>query len=195
MLCGGCCAHSTPVCPLCARPSPFPLSAVPRLRNPTSGSKFDVIVDEIASLEDEATTKCIVFSQWPEALSLLQTALSAKNIASLHLQRTSQTSLRDEFHSNPNARVLLLPLKKYNHGLNLVEATHVFLVEPTFEPALQEQAMARVQRLSQTQTSYVHRYVMAATVEARMYEWTSRTQRLTQDDIYRVFTSDVTSPS
>ncbi|KDO22295.1 hypothetical protein SPRG_21089 [Saprolegnia parasitica CBS 223.65] len=194
MLCGGCCAHSTPVCPLCARPSPFPLSAVPRLRNPTSGSKFDVIVDEIASLQDEATTKCIVFSQWPEALSLLQTALSAKHIASLHLQRTSQTSLREEFQSNPNARVLLLPLKKYNHGLNLVEATHVFLVEPTFEPALQEQAMARVQRLSQTQTSYVHRYVMAATVEARMYEWTSRTQRLTQDDVYRVFTSDVTSP-
>ena len=69
------------------------------------------------------------------------------------------------FKSDPNFNVLLLPLKTSNHGLSLSGAQRVFIVEPSLIPALEAQATARVRRLDQHETTFVHRYVTSGTVE------------------------------
>lgn len=48
--------------------------------------------------------------------------------------------------------VLLLLLRTCAKGLNLVEATHVFLVEPILNPAEELQAVGRVHRIGQTRS-------------------------------------------
>ncbi|OQS07888.1 snf2 histone linker PHD ring helicase [Thraustotheca clavata] len=184
-LCIECCQKETSTCPICQNLNPFQLKEAPSLVNPMSGSKYDKVIQDIARVEG----KSIVFSQWHEGLKLLRSALHQNNISSLYLERPSQSLLLEEFQKKDH-KVLLLPLKKYNHGLNLVEATHVFLLEPTLQPEMQQQAMARVQRLSQTQTTYVHRYVMAGTIEKGIFEWTEQGRLLTHDDVYQLFNSN-----
>ena len=52
-------------------------------------------------------------------------------------------------------RALLLPLKSGANGINLVEAQHVFLVEPLIETAVEAQAIGRVHRMSQLKPTTV----------------------------------------
>ena len=51
--------------------------------------------------------------------------------------------------------MLLLLVKQGANGLNLTEAQHVLLVEPLLDPAVEAQAMGRVDRIGQARTTAV----------------------------------------
>ena len=65
-------------------------------------------------------------------------------------------------------RVLLASLKAGNVGLNLACASRVFLVAPWFNPFVEEQAIARVDRLGQNRPVIVYKLVVSGTIEERM---------------------------
>ncbi|KAF0737451.1 hypothetical protein Ae201684P_006304 [Aphanomyces euteiches] len=188
--CIGCCT-SQRQCRLCSKELPFPMTKAPPLPPHLLvwGSKMDVILQDIKSIAPRE--KCVVFSQYPEVLDLLVQQLSDVPLECIQLKSGNQVDLRRQFQTQSNLRVLLLPLKKYNHGLNLVEATHVFLLEPSLQPALHDQAMARVKRLNQPHPTFVHRYVMRDTVEEAVESVLSQHRRLTKQDIFRIFAQDV----
>ncbi|XP_071289335.1 E3 ubiquitin-protein ligase SHPRH isoform X2 [Agelaius tricolor] len=72
------------------------------------------------------------------------------------------------FKYDPNINILLLPLHTGSNGLNIIEATHVLLVEPILNPAHELQAIGRVHRIGQTKSTIVHRFLIKATIEERM---------------------------
>lgn len=65
-------------------------------------------------------------------------------------------------------RVLCLPVGLGANGLNLTEASHVLLLEPSINPAAEAQAIGRVFRIGQEKETFIHRFIVRDTVEERV---------------------------
>lgn len=127
----------------------------------TAGSKITAVVaalQRLAAVDPEA--KSIVFSQWDAMLALVHRGLDRNHICAVRLggYRTGKlTTALHRFQSDPTAKVLLLPTARAGKGLNITEATHVFLVDTMLTPAVELQAMGRVHRIGQTKPTFVYR--------------------------------------
>ncbi|CAN0408089.1 unnamed protein product [Laminaria digitata] len=69
------------------------------------------------------------------------------------------------FRADDGPRALMLPVKTGAHGLNLVEANHVFILEPLLNAAVEAQAVNRVHRGGQRRPTTIHRLVVLGTIE------------------------------
>lgn len=65
----------------------------------------------------------------------------------------------------PDCTVMLISLKAGGAGLNLTSASQVFLLDPWWSPAVEDQACDRVHRLGQERPVTIIRYVVKDTVE------------------------------
>jgi SNF2 family DNA or RNA helicase len=82
---------------------------------------------------------------------------------------------------NPNGpRVLLLSLKAGGVGLTLTRAEHVFLMDPWWNPAVEEQAMDRAHRIGQTKTVQVTRIIAKDTIEEKILELQNKKRSTSQ---------------
>ena len=72
------------------------------------------------------------------------------------------------FRDDKSMRVFLMSLKTGGVGLNLTAARRVYLLDPWFNPATEEQAMDRVHRLGQEQPVIATRFIVRGTVEEKM---------------------------
>jgi len=76
-------------------------------------------------------------------------------------------ALRD-FQDDPSTTVFLLSLRAGAVGINLTQANFVFIFEPSFNPAVELQAVGRVYRLGQTRPVEIVRLIIEDSVESRM---------------------------
>ena len=86
----------------------------------------------------------------------------------------ASTGALQAFRTDPEVRVLAMPLHLGAEGLDLVAASHVFLLEPLLNPAQERQAVSRVHRIGQTRTTKIYKYVILQTVEQSVYESTCK---------------------
>jgi SNF2 family DNA or RNA helicase len=63
---------------------------------------------------------------------------------------------------------MLVSLKAGGTGLNLTAADHVFLLDPWWNPAVEDQAADRVHRIGQDKPVMVHKLVAAGTVDEKI---------------------------
>ncbi|EWG53327.1 hypothetical protein FVEG_11783 [Fusarium verticillioides 7600] len=100
-------------------------------------------------------TKCVVFSSWRTTLNVIQASLDREHIPCLRFDGTimqkERHSVIDRFRNDPHIRVLLLTLTCGAVGLTLTEASRAYLMEPSWNPTLEDQALARIHRIGQTQ--------------------------------------------
>nr|GEW34931.1 putative SWI/SNF-related matrix-associated actin-dependent regulator of chromatin subfamily A member 3-like 3 [Tanacetum cinerariifolium] len=126
--------------------------------------------------------KSIVFSQWTSFLDLLVIPLKRRKIGFLRFdgslsQKNREKTLR-EFSETTDKMVLLMSLKAGGVGLNLTAASNVFLMDPWWNPAVEEQAIMRIHRIGQKRTVCVRRFIVKDTVEERMQQVQARKQRM-----------------
>lgn len=116
--------------------------------------------------------KSIVFSCWTRSLDLVEKLFTLRRIHYARLDGSHSTYQRqatlDDFDSDPNIRVLIMTTGTGAVGLNLTMARFVYMLEPQWNPTVEEQAIARVLRLGQREEVKVVRYVMEGTLEEGM---------------------------
>ncbi|XP_059907185.1 E3 ubiquitin-protein ligase SHPRH isoform X1 [Gadus macrocephalus] len=140
---------------------------------PVKGShstKVEAVVRTLKKIQlTDPGAKCLVFSMWQCVLDIISKALfdntmEFSQINGIHKFQENLSSFKHEEKIN----ILLLPLHTGSNGLNIIEATHVLLVEPILNPAHELQAIGRVHRIGQTKPTFVHRFLIKSTIEERM---------------------------
>ena len=131
--------------------------------------KIAALLARVAHLAETAPhEKCLVFSQYPAALDLVGLALSTNGLRHVSLTSGGRGGARRAialFREDDEVRVFLLAHRVGAAGLTLVRANHVFLLEPSLNPAIEQQAVARVHRIGQIRPVTVHRLLIADTIE------------------------------
>lgn len=130
-------------------------------------SKVKALLQQVQQIP--RNDKCVVFSYWTSTLDLIQHALAQARITYCRydgrLTRKKRDSALSTFATSPNVQVLLVSITCGGQGLDLTAANHAFLVEPQWNPMLEEQALSRVHRLGQTKPVNLVRFVMKGTWE------------------------------
>ena len=114
--------------------------------------------------------KALVFSQWTSLLDLIEPHLRAEGIDFVRLDGSTRdrAGVVSAFQAAGGPPVMLLSLKAGGTGLNLTAADHVFLMDPWWNPAVEEQAADRTHRIGQDRPVLVYRLVAKDTVEERI---------------------------
>ncbi|CAN6272882.1 unnamed protein product [Urochloa humidicola] len=150
-------------------------------KNWVESSKISAILQELEVLRSSGA-KSIVFSQWTAFLDLLQIPLSRNNISFARLDGTLNLQQREkvikEFSEDRGILVLLMSLKAGGVGINLTAASNAFVMDPWWNPAVEEQAVMRIHRIGQTKTVSIKRFIVKGTVEERMEAVQARKQRM-----------------
>ncbi|KAL5363771.1 SNF2 family N-terminal domain-containing protein [Aspergillus floccosus] len=132
------------------------------------GTKIDMLARHILWLrEHDPGAKSVVFSQYKSFLTYLRVAFSKFKIG---FSSVDSNDGIHNFKSDPSVECFLLHAKAQSSGLNLVNATHVFLCEPLINTAIELQAIARVHRIGQHRPTTVWMYLVQDTVEESIYE-------------------------
>ncbi|TXG73707.1 hypothetical protein EZV62_002286 [Acer yangbiense] len=150
-------------------------------KNWVESSKIAVLLKELEHLRSSGS-KSIIFSQWTAFLDLLQIPLSRNNIPFVRLDGTLTQRQREkvlkQFTEDKNIMVLLMSLKAGGVGINLTAASNAFVLDPWWNPAVEEQAVMRIHRIGQTKRVMIKRFIVKGTVEERMEAVQARKQRM-----------------
>src|SRR5690606_15539798 len=116
--------------------------------------------------------KVVIFSQFVSMLRLIEQMLDEINVRYVSL--TGSTRAREQvvntFQEDPQVRVFLVSLKAGGTGLNLTAAEVVYLVDPWWNPAVENQAIDRVHRIGQDKKVVAYRLVTPGTVEEKVLQ-------------------------
>lgn len=142
------------------------------LDGPAFTTKVDNLVRHLLWLRDsDPGAKSIIFSQYSDFLNVLRLAFTRYHIGYTSFDKTNGAT---EFKEDPSKECFLLHARAHASGLNLVNASHVFLCEPLINTALELQAIARVDRIGQEQETTVWLYIVDGTVEESIYNLSVR---------------------
>ncbi|KAK3997482.1 putative ATP-dependent helicase IRC20 [Cladorrhinum sp. PSN332] len=137
------------------------------LDGPNFTTKVDTLIRHLLWLrQSDPGAKSIVFSQYKEFLDVLTEAFRRYRIGFTSFDKADGVTT---FKEDPSTEVFLLSARAHASGLNLVNASHVFLCEPLLNTALELQAIARVDRIGQGHETTVWLYIVDGTVEESIY--------------------------
>ena len=116
--------------------------------------------------------KALVFSQWTSLLDLIEPELLANGIGFVRLDgsTTDRAGVTARFQADDGPPVMLVSLKAGGTGLNLTAADHVFLLDPWWNPAVEDQASDRAHRIGQSRPVTIYRLVVADSIEERILD-------------------------
>ena len=153
---------------------------LPGIDSETS-SKVKTLVEKLEEVTNSGH-KALVFSQWTSLLNLIEPHLQSKDIRFVRLDGSTKDrqGVVERFQNNDDIPIFLSSLKAGGTGLNLTEADHVFLVDPWWNPAVEDQAADRAHRIGQTKSVIVYKMVTKDTVEERILVLQDRKRQLAE---------------
>jgi SNF2 family DNA or RNA helicase len=133
-----------------------------------ASAKMDVLMEQIESKSPHH--KILVFSQFVTMLDLIREQLDTRSVAYAYLtgQTRDRSSVVDSFQNSADVRVFLISLKAGGIGLNLTQADYVYLVDPWWNPAVENQAIDRAYRIGQQKNVMAVRLICPDTIEEKI---------------------------
>ncbi|XP_039992700.1 helicase-like transcription factor [Xiphias gladius] len=160
-----------------------------------TSSKVQALMGNLLRLRcEDGSIKCLVVSQFTRFLTILETPLREHGFRFVRLDgamsQKRRTQVIQEFQSSAadSPAIMLLSLKAGGVGLNLTAASHVFLMDPAWNPATEEQCIDRCHRLGQKRKVVVTKFIVKNSVEENMV----KIQRQKQDLVEKAFGSTYT---
>ncbi len=150
---------------------------------PNHSIKLDELAREIE--ENIGNHKALIFSQFLGMLALIKKKLIEDGIPFEYFDGSTSAPDREKaiqnFQNNDECRVFLISLKAGGVGLNLTAADYVYIVDPWWNPAVEQQAIDRTHRIGQTKNIFAYRMICVDTIEDKILELQERKRKLASE--------------
>jgi SNF2 family DNA or RNA helicase len=159
----------------------------PRLLSPESNDGSGKFTDIMESLENIVAEKhkVLVFSSFVTHLELLKAEIEKQGwkYSLLTGKSRNRKEIIQEFQEDGENRIFLISMKAGGVGLNLTSADYVFIVDPWWNPAVENQAVSRAHRIGQEQHVFVYRFITENTVEEKIERLKEKKNALAEEFI------------
>ena len=163
--------------------------------------KMQVLDRMLARIRQDTNDKIVLISNYTQTLDVFDKLCRSRNYGCLRLDGTMNVNKRqklvDKFNDpNGDEFVFLLSSKAGGCGLNLIGANRLVLFDPDWNPAADQQALARVWRDGQKKDCFVYRFIATGSIEEKIFQRQSHKQSLSScvvdsaEDVERHFTLD-----
>ncbi|ANE53000.1 DEAD/DEAH box helicase [Flavisolibacter tropicus] len=151
--------------------------------NSDGSSKIETLVEQIETKAPQH--KILVFSQFVSMLNLVRKELLARGIGFEYLTGSTKDrqAVVENFQKNEDVRVFLISLKAGGVGLNLTAADYVYLVDPWWNPAVENQAIDRTYRIGQHKNVMAIRLICPDTIEEKIQKLQATKKEMTAEVI------------
>ncbi|MEL6926500.1 MAG: C-terminal helicase domain-containing protein, partial [Bacteroidota bacterium] len=129
-----------------------------------------------------------IFSQFVRMLRVIERELANNDITYEYLDGQSSQKARqasvENFQTNEDCRVFLISIKAGGTGLNLTAADYVYIVDPWWNPAVENQAIDRTHRIGQDKHIIAYRMICKDTIEEKIMKLQAKKLRIASDIIH-----------
>ncbi|WVQ96659.1 hypothetical protein IAU59_003765 [Kwoniella sp. CBS 9459] len=169
--------------------------------NCSYSGKFTVLERMLYHIKTYTTDKIVLISNATQTLDLMERMCRNRKYAYLRLDGSMSVPKRSKIVSrfnDPEGKefVFLLSSKAGGCGINLIGANRLVLFDPDWNPASDQQALARVWRDGQKKECFVYRFQTTGTIEEKIFQRQCQKQNLSAcvvdeaEDTARHFTQD-----
>ncbi|WP_276504176.1 DEAD/DEAH box helicase [Terrimonas pollutisoli] len=145
--------------------------------------KLDELAREIT--ENISNHKALVFSQFLGMLALIKAKLDELGVKYEYFDGSTSAPDREKaiqsFQNDDTVRAFLISLKAGGVGLNLTAADYVYIVDPWWNPAVEQQAIDRTHRIGQTKNIFAYRMICRDTIEDKILQLQDKKRALAKD--------------
>jgi non-specific serine/threonine protein kinase len=150
---------------------------------PNVSAKLEELAREIS--ENISNHKALIFSQFLGMLALIKEKLQELDIPFEYFDGSTSAPDREKaiqrFQNDDTCRVFLISLKAGGVGLNLTAADYVYIVDPWWNPAVEQQAIDRTHRIGQTKAIFAYRMICKDSIEDKILQLQERKRILARD--------------
>jgi SNF2 family DNA or RNA helicase len=143
--------------------------------NESDSGKFDEVIENLEELLSE-NHKVLIFSSFVTHLKLFQEEFDKNGWGYCLLtgQTRDREAVINDFQTNVKKQIFLISLKAGGVGLNLTSADYIFILDPWWNPASENQAISRAHRIGQDKKVFVYRYITEETIEEKIQKLKER---------------------
>ncbi|MGZ8536688.1 MAG: SNF2-related protein [Flavisolibacter sp.] len=150
---------------------------------PNHSIKLDELAREIT--ENIGNHKALIFSQFLGMLALIREKLKELGVKFEYFDGSTSAPDREKaiqaFQKDEETRVFLISLKAGGVGLNLTAADYVYIVDPWWNPAVEQQAIDRTHRIGQTKNIFAYRMICKDTIEDKIMQLQEKKRLLAKE--------------
>jgi SNF2 family DNA or RNA helicase len=131
--------------------------------------KFENVIHTLQNVLSRGH-KVLVFSQFVKQLDIYRKHFDSAQVKYAYLDGSTQNrgEVVEEFQTNSDIKLFLISLKAGGVGLNLTEADYVFMLDPWWNPAVEQQAIDRTHRIGQTKKVFIYKFITKDSVEEKI---------------------------